>query len=41
MHPQVIGRGHRVAMLETFVEHCREAGARFERMGDVAQGLAG
>ena len=41
MHPQVIGRGHRVAMLESFVDHCLEAGARFERMGDVAQGLAG
>lgn len=39
MHPQVIGRGHRMAMLERFVEHCRAAGARFERMGDVARGL--
>jgi peptidoglycan-N-acetylglucosamine deacetylase len=39
MHPQVIGRGHRVAMLERFVEHCVQAGARFERMGDVARGL--
>ena len=39
MHPQVIGRGHRMAMLETFVDRCREAGARFERMGDVAQSL--
>ena len=38
-HPQVIGRGHRMAMLETFVDRCREAGARFERMGDVAQSL--
>jgi peptidoglycan-N-acetylglucosamine deacetylase len=29
MHPQVIARGHRMAMLETFVDHCREEGARF------------
>jgi peptidoglycan-N-acetylglucosamine deacetylase len=39
MHPQVIGRGHRMAMLGRFVEHCREAGARFERMGDFARSL--
>ena len=41
MHPQVIGRGHRIAMLDTFIGHCREAGARFERMGDVARALEG
>jgi peptidoglycan/xylan/chitin deacetylase (PgdA/CDA1 family) len=41
MHPQVIGRGHRMAMLEDFVEHCLEAGAAFERMGDVARRLDG
>jgi hypothetical protein len=40
MHPQVIGRGHRVAMLERFVDHCLEAGARFERLGDVANTLS-
>jgi peptidoglycan/xylan/chitin deacetylase (PgdA/CDA1 family) len=40
MHPQVIGRGHRMAMLETFVERCRGSGARFERMGDVVKTLA-
>lgn len=40
MHPQVIGRGHRVAMLEQFVRHCLDAGgARFERMGEVARRL--
>ena len=39
MHPQVIGRGHRMAMLDTFVEHGRELGVRFERMGDVAKTL--
>jgi peptidoglycan/xylan/chitin deacetylase (PgdA/CDA1 family) len=36
MHPQVIGRGHRVAMLERFITHCQAQGAHFERMGDVA-----
>jgi peptidoglycan/xylan/chitin deacetylase (PgdA/CDA1 family) len=39
MHPQVIGRGHRMAMLGRLVEHCQAAGARFERMGDVARAL--
>jgi peptidoglycan/xylan/chitin deacetylase (PgdA/CDA1 family) len=39
MHPQVIGRGHRMAMLEEFVRHCLAAGARFERMGEVARRL--
>jgi peptidoglycan/xylan/chitin deacetylase (PgdA/CDA1 family) len=39
MHPQVIGRGHRMAMLERFVSHCREAGAEFERLADVARRL--
>ena len=39
MHPQVIGRGHRMAMLERFVEHARGLGAEFARMGDVAQRL--
>lgn len=36
MHPQVIGRGHRIAMLERFIEHCRAAGdVTFARMADV------
>ena len=39
MHPQVIGRGHRIAMLERFVEHCRSAGATFRACGDVAASL--
>ncbi len=40
MHPQVIGRGHRVAMLEHFIEHGLAAGnVRFARMCDVAQQL--
>lgn len=39
MHPQVIGRGHRVAMLERYIEHCLAAGARFSALGDVAASL--
>jgi peptidoglycan-N-acetylglucosamine deacetylase len=39
MHPQVIGRGHRIAMLERFVEHCLGAGASFASLGEVASGL--
>jgi hypothetical protein len=35
----VIGRGHRVAMLDELIGHCLDAGARFERMGDVARRL--
>jgi peptidoglycan/xylan/chitin deacetylase (PgdA/CDA1 family) len=41
MHPQVIGRGHRMAMLGRFVDHCRDAGGAFARMGDVARSLDG
>jgi peptidoglycan/xylan/chitin deacetylase (PgdA/CDA1 family) len=41
MHPQVIGRGHRMALLERFVQHVLSAGvARFARMGDVARELS-
>jgi peptidoglycan/xylan/chitin deacetylase (PgdA/CDA1 family) len=41
MHPQVIGRGHRMALLERFVQHVLSAGsARFARMGDVAGELS-
>jgi len=39
MHPQVIGRGHRIAMLDAFIRHAGERGAAFRRMGDVARGL--
>ena len=39
MHPQVIGRGHRIAMLEAFIRHCGEHGARFACMADVAREL--
>ena len=37
MHPQVIGRGHRVAMLERFVEHAR-APRRCRVRGDAGGG---
>jgi peptidoglycan/xylan/chitin deacetylase (PgdA/CDA1 family) len=37
MHPQVIGRGHRMAMLERLIEHLAARGARFARLIDVAQ----
>jgi hypothetical protein len=40
MHPQVIGRGHRIAMLAAFVDHCLARGARFARMADVAKALS-
>ena len=36
MHPQVIGRGHRVAMLERFVEHARGLGVSFAELREVA-----
>jgi peptidoglycan/xylan/chitin deacetylase (PgdA/CDA1 family) len=39
MHPQVIGRAHRMAMLERFVEDGRERGVRFRRLVDVAAEL--
>ncbi|MEJ5197993.1 MAG: polysaccharide deacetylase [Anaerolineae bacterium] len=40
MHPQVIGRGHRLALLERFIEHVLAAGrCRFARLCDVAARL--
>ena len=36
MHPQVIGRGHRLMMLERLVEHMLAGGARFSTMADAA-----
>ena len=37
MHPQVIGRGHRLLMLNRPVEHIKErAGVRFSTMADAA-----
>ena len=40
MHPQVIGRGHRIPLLERFIQHVLSRDAvRFARMGDVANEL--
>jgi peptidoglycan/xylan/chitin deacetylase (PgdA/CDA1 family) len=42
MHPQVIGRGHRMMLLERFIQHVLDSGrCRFARMGDVTQELNG
>ena len=36
MHPQVIGRGHRMMLLERFIQHAlARGGGRFARLGDV------
>jgi peptidoglycan/xylan/chitin deacetylase (PgdA/CDA1 family) len=41
MHPQIIGRGHRMALLERFIERVLlDGSARFARMGDVAGDLS-
>jgi peptidoglycan/xylan/chitin deacetylase (PgdA/CDA1 family) len=41
MHPQVIGRGHRMALLERFIQRVLLKGAAsFARMGDVARKLS-
>jgi peptidoglycan/xylan/chitin deacetylase (PgdA/CDA1 family) len=38
MHPQVIGRGHRMLMLERFIEHLNSHdGVRFSTMGDFVR----
>jgi hypothetical protein len=39
MHPQVMGRAHRITMLERFVEDAERLGARFQPLGDVAAAL--
>ena len=36
-HPYVIGRGHRMLMLERFIKRLGELGAEFMRMDDAAQ----
>ena len=42
MHPQVIGRGHRVAMLQRLIEFILADGdVRFARLIDVAQAMEG
>lgn len=41
MHPQVIGRGHRMILLERLVEHVlSNSSARFARLGDLAEELS-
>ncbi|HZQ82635.1 MAG TPA: polysaccharide deacetylase [Gaiellaceae bacterium] len=40
MHPQVIGRAHRVAMLDRFVEAAKALDVRFQALGDVAAALS-
>jgi peptidoglycan/xylan/chitin deacetylase (PgdA/CDA1 family) len=40
-HPQVIGRGHRMALLERFIQHALASGAaHFASMGDVARAMS-
>ncbi len=39
MHPQVIGRGHRMAMLDRFIQHGITRGVRFARMDAVVDAL--
>ena len=40
MHPQVIGRGHRIDMLENFIDHCSShSGVVIRRMVDVVNQL--
>ncbi len=39
-HPQVIGRGHRMRMLERLIERLRAEQAQFERLGDAAAEFA-
>jgi hypothetical protein len=36
MHPQVIGRGHRILMLERLIAHFRAAGAEFTTLSTAA-----
>ena len=39
MHPQVMGRGHRILLLEQVIEHCRQyPSLTFARMTEVADG---
>ncbi len=39
MHPQVIGRGHRMELLKKFISHALDAGAAFACIGAVARSL--
>lgn len=40
MHPQVIGRGSRIAMLERFIHHGLARSVHFRTMAEVAAGLS-
>ena len=40
-HPYVIGRGHRMLMLERLIERLKERGAVFLAMEDAAREWAG
>ncbi|GAB4113704.1 MAG: polysaccharide deacetylase [Roseiflexaceae bacterium] len=39
MHPQIIGRGSRMAMLEAFIQHAQQRQVRFCTMATVVAGL--
>ncbi len=42
MHPQVIGRGHRMLMLERLIAHMRaQPSVRFTTLGEAAEGFRG
>lgn len=41
MHPQVIGRGHRILMLERLIRHFRDSGARFTTLATAADAFRG
>jgi peptidoglycan/xylan/chitin deacetylase (PgdA/CDA1 family) len=41
MHPQVIGRAHRIDMVDRFIAAGKERGVSFAALGDVAQSLEG
>ncbi len=41
MHPQVIGRGHRLMMLERLIAHFRAAGAEFTTLAAAADAFRG
>ena len=36
LHPQIMGRGHRLLMLERLIEHMRRPGIEFRQLGEVA-----
>ena len=40
MHPQVIGRGHRLLMFERFLDHIGEHDVAYREMSDAAQSFA-